>query len=220
MFEDLARNLEVPHALGMTTVLVVPPATREIVREGWELAGPRRAARRSRHRRPRRIPAGARSLKPAAPASAAHQHRDADAGDTGADQPQRSPDRSAVSLHCAMLIAVSATTLWMSGKAEQIRHQRRAFRAVDRFAQRVAVDQPDQREQDERARQPAFRAATAPGAKAQHGQRHQQSLRPARWRRADARRRRSIIATTKPIASAAPMRCAAARQPTATTAAK
>ena len=26
MFEDLARNLEVPHALGMTTVLVVPPA--------------------------------------------------------------------------------------------------------------------------------------------------------------------------------------------------
>jgi putative hydrolase of the HAD superfamily len=39
MFEDLARNLEVPHTLGMTTVLVVPPATREIVREGWELAG-------------------------------------------------------------------------------------------------------------------------------------------------------------------------------------
>ena len=24
MFEDLARNLEVPHVLGMTTVLVVP----------------------------------------------------------------------------------------------------------------------------------------------------------------------------------------------------
>jgi putative hydrolase of the HAD superfamily len=39
MFEDLARNLEVPHALGMTTVLVVPPATREVVREGWELQG-------------------------------------------------------------------------------------------------------------------------------------------------------------------------------------
>jgi putative hydrolase of the HAD superfamily len=39
MFEDLARNLEVPHRLGMTTVLVVPPATREVVREGWELAG-------------------------------------------------------------------------------------------------------------------------------------------------------------------------------------
>ena len=39
MFEDLARNLEVPHALGMTTVLVVPPATREVVREGWELSG-------------------------------------------------------------------------------------------------------------------------------------------------------------------------------------
>ena len=39
MFEDLARNLAVPHALGMTTVLVVPPATREIIREGWELEG-------------------------------------------------------------------------------------------------------------------------------------------------------------------------------------
>ena len=38
-FEDLARNLEVPYALGMTTVLVVPPATREVVREGWELEG-------------------------------------------------------------------------------------------------------------------------------------------------------------------------------------
>jgi putative hydrolase of the HAD superfamily len=39
MFEDLARNLEVPHVLGMTTVLVVPPATREVFREGWELEG-------------------------------------------------------------------------------------------------------------------------------------------------------------------------------------
>lgn len=39
MFEDLARNLEVPHALGMATVLVVPEAQREIFREGWELEG-------------------------------------------------------------------------------------------------------------------------------------------------------------------------------------
>ena len=39
MFEDLARNLSVPHALGMTTVLVVPERTREIFREGWELEG-------------------------------------------------------------------------------------------------------------------------------------------------------------------------------------
>jgi putative hydrolase of the HAD superfamily len=39
MIEDLARNLEVPHQLGMTTVLVVPPATREVFREGWELEG-------------------------------------------------------------------------------------------------------------------------------------------------------------------------------------
>jgi putative hydrolase of the HAD superfamily len=39
MFEDLARNLEVPHRLGMTTVLVVPERTREVFREGWELEG-------------------------------------------------------------------------------------------------------------------------------------------------------------------------------------
>lgn len=39
MFEDLARNLEVPHRLGMTTVLVVPDGTKEVVREDWELEG-------------------------------------------------------------------------------------------------------------------------------------------------------------------------------------
>jgi putative hydrolase of the HAD superfamily len=39
MFEDLARNLEVPHRLGMTTVLVVPEGTREVFREGWEMEG-------------------------------------------------------------------------------------------------------------------------------------------------------------------------------------
>ena len=39
MFEDLARNLEVPHALGMATVLVVPGGTREVFREDWELEG-------------------------------------------------------------------------------------------------------------------------------------------------------------------------------------
>ena len=39
MFEDLARNLEAPHALGMTTVLVVLPEGRQAVREGWELSG-------------------------------------------------------------------------------------------------------------------------------------------------------------------------------------
>jgi putative hydrolase of the HAD superfamily len=39
MFEDLARNLAVPHSLGMTTVLVVPEHTREVFREGWELEG-------------------------------------------------------------------------------------------------------------------------------------------------------------------------------------
>ena len=39
IFEDLARNLEVPHALGMPTVLVVPSGIREVFREEWELAG-------------------------------------------------------------------------------------------------------------------------------------------------------------------------------------
>lgn len=39
MFEDLARNLSVPHQLGMTTVLVVPDGTRDVVREDWELEG-------------------------------------------------------------------------------------------------------------------------------------------------------------------------------------
>jgi len=39
MFEDLARNLVVPHELGMTTVLVVPDGVREVVREDWELEG-------------------------------------------------------------------------------------------------------------------------------------------------------------------------------------
>jgi putative hydrolase of the HAD superfamily len=39
MFEDLARNLSVPHSRGMTTVLVVPEGTREVFREGWELEG-------------------------------------------------------------------------------------------------------------------------------------------------------------------------------------
>jgi len=39
IFEDLARNLEVPHALGMTTVLVVPTGAGVVLREDWELAG-------------------------------------------------------------------------------------------------------------------------------------------------------------------------------------
>jgi putative hydrolase of the HAD superfamily len=39
MFEDLARNLVVPHDLGMTTVLVVPDGTKEVIREDWEMEG-------------------------------------------------------------------------------------------------------------------------------------------------------------------------------------
>jgi putative hydrolase of the HAD superfamily len=39
MFEDLARNLVVPYELGMTTVLVVPDGSQQVVREDWELEG-------------------------------------------------------------------------------------------------------------------------------------------------------------------------------------
>jgi putative hydrolase of the HAD superfamily len=39
MFEDLARNLVVPHQLGMVTILVTPDGTKEVVREDWELEG-------------------------------------------------------------------------------------------------------------------------------------------------------------------------------------
>jgi putative hydrolase of the HAD superfamily len=39
MFEDLSRNLVVPHRLQMTTVLVVPDGAQEVVREDWELEG-------------------------------------------------------------------------------------------------------------------------------------------------------------------------------------
>ncbi len=37
MFEDLSHNLEVPHALGMRTVLIVPHGTREVFRGSWDL---------------------------------------------------------------------------------------------------------------------------------------------------------------------------------------
>jgi putative hydrolase of the HAD superfamily len=39
MFEDLARNLTVPHTMGMTTVLVVPAPDNKVIRETWELQG-------------------------------------------------------------------------------------------------------------------------------------------------------------------------------------
>jgi putative hydrolase of the HAD superfamily len=41
IFEDLPRNLAEPRRLGMTTVLVIPPKTREMFRSDWDLeAGP------------------------------------------------------------------------------------------------------------------------------------------------------------------------------------
>ena len=39
MFEDLARNLVVPHAVGMRTVLVVPRGTRDVFQDEWEQEG-------------------------------------------------------------------------------------------------------------------------------------------------------------------------------------
>lgn len=40
MFEDLARNLEVPHRNGMVTVFVVPKTKEAAGRQDWELIGP------------------------------------------------------------------------------------------------------------------------------------------------------------------------------------
>ncbi|HZP20259.1 MAG TPA: pyrimidine 5'-nucleotidase [Bauldia sp.] len=39
MFEDLSRNLAVPKALGMATVLVIPPVATEVITEAWEIEG-------------------------------------------------------------------------------------------------------------------------------------------------------------------------------------
>ncbi|HVY21272.1 MAG TPA: pyrimidine 5'-nucleotidase [Bauldia sp.] len=39
MFEDLARNLAVPHRLGMATVLLAPSGTKEVLTEDWEMEG-------------------------------------------------------------------------------------------------------------------------------------------------------------------------------------
>jgi putative hydrolase of the HAD superfamily len=38
LFEDIPRNLVVPHARGMTTVLVLPSAGEAVEREAWEIA--------------------------------------------------------------------------------------------------------------------------------------------------------------------------------------
>jgi putative hydrolase of the HAD superfamily len=39
MFEDLARNLEVPHRFGMTTALVIPASGGELGQQAWEKEG-------------------------------------------------------------------------------------------------------------------------------------------------------------------------------------
>ncbi len=39
MFEDLVRNLKVPKAIGMRTVLIVPSDAAEVVHETWEIEG-------------------------------------------------------------------------------------------------------------------------------------------------------------------------------------
>lgn len=39
MFEDLPKNLKVPHQLGMRTGLIVPKESREIFMETWDLEG-------------------------------------------------------------------------------------------------------------------------------------------------------------------------------------
>jgi putative hydrolase of the HAD superfamily len=39
MFEDLSRNLTVPHAMGMITTLITPRGTAELFHEDWEFEG-------------------------------------------------------------------------------------------------------------------------------------------------------------------------------------
>ncbi|WP_269583804.1 pyrimidine 5'-nucleotidase [Roseibium sp. Sym1] len=39
MFEDLAKNLRVPHALGMCTTLIIPAGSRHVFEESWDLEG-------------------------------------------------------------------------------------------------------------------------------------------------------------------------------------
>ncbi|QFT34142.1 pyrimidine 5'-nucleotidase [Roseibium porphyridii] len=39
MFEDLSKNLKVPHQLGMCTTLIVPTGSRELFRESWDMEG-------------------------------------------------------------------------------------------------------------------------------------------------------------------------------------
>ncbi len=56
LFEDIARNLAVPHDLGMATVLVVPKIA-DPYREAFEQEAVREAAYRPHHRRPRDLPA-------------------------------------------------------------------------------------------------------------------------------------------------------------------
>lgn len=39
MFEDLSKNLSVPHQLGMRTALIVPKGSRGVFQESWDLEG-------------------------------------------------------------------------------------------------------------------------------------------------------------------------------------
>ncbi|MCK7614018.1 pyrimidine 5'-nucleotidase [Roseibium sediminicola] len=39
MFEDLAKNLHVPHALGMCTTLIIPAGSRHVFEDSWDLEG-------------------------------------------------------------------------------------------------------------------------------------------------------------------------------------
>ena len=39
MFEDLPKNLKVPHHLGMRTTLIIPKGSRDIFQESWDLEG-------------------------------------------------------------------------------------------------------------------------------------------------------------------------------------
>ena len=103
MFEDLARNLEVPHALGMTTVLVVPEGTREVFREDWELEGRDAPHVDHRHRRSHRISCSESSLDrarldipcPAPDKPLPNERRDCPCPTTSLPRPSTTPSRGA-----------------------------------------------------------------------------------------------------------------------------
>ncbi len=114
MFEDLARNLEVPHALGMTTVLVVPDRPARSVPRGLGTEG-----RDDPH-----VDHVTDDLTGFLGSACDHAPGMICCMRTASPMPampaptSRSGDRSAdfFAINCATLMAASATALWMTAR--------------------------------------------------------------------------------------------------------